>query len=188
MNVLLIALLTSLVVAVVLKIAIRPHLGVNVRRNQVIFLVNAVVGMLIGVSLLISSSDDVAHGIEIRSWPEAPGIVTATAIGADSRHRPEITVRFTVDSAEYSALCDLGVSGFGSKKYRKNTADKIITQYAVGSAVTVRYNPEDLEEATLRKGLRWAPLMRLTVGALFCATGLFFLFALLFPARKSAAE
>lgn len=188
MSLFLISLVASLALAFILWLSIRPGLGVKTTRNRTIFLVNMAVGVLIGVPLLYSSADDVAYGIAIGSWPEAVGEVVTAAITEDIQHRPEITVRYTVNDSSLTAVCDLGVSGFGSRKYRKNTADKIITEYASGSIVTVRYNPADPSEATLRRGLRWAPLVRLTVGAFFVAAGVFFLFSALGPARAKKAE
>lgn len=186
MNILLTALAGSVILAIILWFSIRPTLGENVRRNRMIFMIVAIAGILSGVPLMFISSGDVAHGVEIRSWPEAQGEVIATAITENTQHRPEITVRFIVDGGEHTALCDLGVSGFGSRKYRKNTATQIVTQYGVGSIVSVRYDPQNPSEATLRNGLRWAPLMQLMVGLMFCATGLLFLFSLIIPNKRAS--
>lgn len=187
MTLFLTALGMALVTAIVLWRVIRLAPAEKPGRRRTIFMINAAVGMLLGLPVLYFASEEVNYGIAVRSWPEATGEVISTAVSDNRQQRPEITVRFTVDQAMYTSVCDLGVSGFGSTKTRGRTANRILGEYPVGSVATVRYNPLDPTEATLRLGLRWAPLMRMIVGSLFGATGLFFLLAGLIPLHSKNA-
>lgn len=182
MNILLISLACSSAAAILLWYIIRP--SASAQRTRIIFLVSAICGLAIGGFVVFTSAEEINHGIAMDSWPEASGLITKTSISDDRRQRPEITVAFTVAGKEYSVLCDLGISGFGMGRSRVSTSRKIIALYPPGKKVTLHYNPDNPKEATLRGGLRWAPLARISAGATFFSAGLFFLLSLLVPIRK----
>ncbi len=130
----------------------------------------ALVTLLAGGLLLPYSAPEINAEIESRSWPTTEGIVSDTTRVGQRAILPLITYSYQVDGINYTDSTDLAVPGFGSRRYRGQTASKILEAYPPGKTVKVRYNPDNPKESALRPGLRWAPLMRLTLGAMLLMT------------------
>ncbi|HSG98850.1 MAG TPA: DUF3592 domain-containing protein [candidate division Zixibacteria bacterium] len=175
------ALLTGLIIGRFGGVRVR---GRNRRR---VALIGALVGAA-GLALLVTAGSEVSAEFARRGWPSVAGVVVESWVSADRAQRPQVKYRYTVAGVEYTSVDDLGVSGFGSQGNRAQTARTVIGEYPPGGSVIVYYDPGEPSESLLRPSLRWAPLMRLTVGALLLSAAGFLLSVALAtkPAQASA--
>jgi Protein of unknown function (DUF3592) len=135
-------------------------------RGGIVLAILALVTLLAGGLLLPYSAPEISASIASRDWPVTEGVVSDTTRVGERAILPLVTYTYQVSGVSYTASTDLAVPGFGSKRYRGQTASKILAAYPPGRAVTVHYDPADPGKSALRPGLRWAPLMRFTVGAM----------------------
>ncbi len=124
------------------------------------------VALGLGVLLLSISSGDVNKSIQSKSWPITQGQVSDTTRTGERAILPLVIYSYEVAGVVYTDSTDFSIPGFGSRRYRGQTAGKVLTEYPPGKTVSVHYNPDNPTMSSLRPSLRWAPLMRFTVGAM----------------------
>jgi hypothetical protein len=121
--------------------------------------------LLIAASLLIFFSEShISEGFERKKWPLADARIIKTAISGERAFQPEVHVTYLVSDTNYTIITNLNTPGFGSKRYRKNTANKIIGEYPIGSRMKVFYNPGNPGEAYIRTGPYWTDYIQLALG------------------------
>ena len=131
-----------------------------------------VVGLLAALGLL-------ALGIGVRdtwkervatNWPQVPGVITGSEVrvtcggrGGCSR-RPDILYRYDVDGEQLSS--DRVTFGGVMLDWTTPEADQVVARYAVGTSVTVHYDPRNHQEALLEPGRYLGTLIVCGLGAL----------------------
>jgi len=142
---------------------------------------------LIGVVVSGYGCRDTRSAKESLYWPETPGVVTASFVheyteidDSEPAFTPRIGYLYTVDGKTYSN--DLISFKINSMRIRsektKSWAETVISDYPVGSAVTVYYNPVNPQISVLQKGA--ATDWKIFFGSLFILIGviggLYFIF------------
>lgn len=142
---------------------------------------------LLGVVVLGYGCRDTRSAKESLHWPETPGVITASFVheyteidDSEPAFTPRIGYLYTVDGKTYSN--DLISFEFKSMRNRsektKLWAEAVISDYPIGSAVTVYYNPANPQISVLQKGA--ATDWKIFWGCLFIAIGaigvLFFIY------------
>lgn len=124
-----------------------------------------------GAWVTLAQGPIISQEIEVSNWPQTGGLVISSATTGERNATASITYEYTLDDITHTANVDMDISGFGSRKYRGQTARNVIADYPAGTEVTVHYEPENPANSTLRPGLRWAPLTRLAFGAMLFGIG-----------------
>jgi hypothetical protein len=90
-----------------------------------------------------------------RTWPTAPGVVTASKVAAVPRTRftlpyqARVGYRYKVGDRYYVATgVSHDVAGFGTR----SAAQRVVDRYPEGATVTVYYHPDDPTQAVLEPG------------------------------------
>jgi hypothetical protein len=107
----------------------------------------AAASAIIGVALF-------GYGLYLRStlrscqrWPQTTGTVTQAGLDTDDGIRLSVIYAYTVNGAGYSS--SRIQFGTPTTYIRRSSADAAVSQYPVGSQVTVYYDPENPAEAVL---------------------------------------
>ena len=101
-------------------------------------------------------------------WLATAGEVLESSIAqdADLNSIPNIRYRYTVRGRTYP---------HGQLATTGSYAAKLVSRYPSGQIVRVYYNPDQPQDATLRRQLPlWVPSLQLVAGVRFIAMGLFF--------------
>ena len=138
-----------------------------------LFLIISIVFTTVGILLIIFSSNDVSKSIARKSWPTKTATVVETDIVGERAFSPQLKCKFEVEGNEYTLITDLKTPGFGRKQSSRQTSNIIINEYPVGSEVKIHYNPENPGDAYIRTGPYWSDYLRLALGVLLFAGGLY---------------
>ena len=130
-------------------------------------------GKIVKYSTLFISSNDVSIALARKSWPTKTAKVIETDIVGERAFSPQLRCKFEVEGNEYTFITDLKTPGFGRKQSRRQTSNIIINEYPVGSEVKIHYNPESPGDAYIRIGPYWSDYLRLALGVLLFAGGLY---------------
>ncbi|HOT27176.1 MAG TPA: DUF3592 domain-containing protein [Candidatus Ozemobacteraceae bacterium] len=115
------------------------------------------------------------------SWPSAPGTIVKSWVGERSEwkddhtyqlYSPHVRYVYRVGTAsqpyEGEEISSLQTSS-GDRKW----AESVVASYAVGTRVTVYYNPDRPQEALLERGIHtWFILLFVGVALLFLGLGI----------------
>ena len=96
----------------------------------------------------------------------------------DRREQPQIKFRYQYQGQEYEQIDNFGISGFGSRGSREQTARRVISLFPPGKEIHAYIDPANPSYALLRPNMRWSELMRLSVGVFLLAGSLYFGMAL----------
>lgn len=173
MIVTIVLLLTFITVVLTLILSARRLKNYNFGR---FFLLIAIGFLIVGILLITNSSDEISTALLRQSWPATTAIVVETNIVGERASNPELSCEYEVERKEYTLTTDLNTPGFGRKLSRRQTAEIILDDYPVGSEVRIHYNPENPAEAYIRTGPYWSDYMRLSLGVLLFAIGLYGVF------------
>ncbi len=151
-----------------------PALGQNtgVSTQAIVSLVFAATGL----ASLTWSSWNVVQALASRQWPAVDGVIVVSDLqrskGSDGgfMYRPEISYRYEVQGRQFIS----SRTQFGDRLALSwsRPAMRILQKYPVGTRVSVRYAPDDPEEAVLETGIRGILLAGIACGALFLASGI----------------
>ena len=134
--------------------------------------------LLLGVVVSGYGCRDTRSAKESLYWPETPGVVTASFVheyteidDSEPTFTPRIGYLYTVDEKTYSNdLISFEFNSIRSKSEKtKSWAETVISDYPIGSAVTVYYNPANPQISVLQKGA--ATDWKIFWGCLFIVTG-----------------
>ena len=128
---------------------------------------------LLALVFFVETLATIQKGFERKKWPSTTGVVYRSEVHGVRAYHPKIFIRYHLNNAIYNLVTDLNVSGFGSKRSRRDTAERIIEAYPVGYKVLVYYNPAKPEQSFLRTGPFWQDYLKITVGTIVLACGLF---------------
>lgn len=143
--------------------------------------------VIVGVVVLGYGCRDTRSAKESLNWPETPGVVTASFVheykeidDSEPAYTPRVGYSYKVDGKSYSNdLISFEINSMRSRSDKtRSWAETIISDYLIGSPVTVYYNPANPQISVLQKGA--ATDWKIFWGSLFIITGvigvLFFLF------------
>lgn len=140
-----------------------------------------ILASLAGLFLTYFASNNALNASKTKSWPTAEGtIVTSEITGSASRYVLHIVYTYTVDSTEYSSE-KIGLTNYAQYK-KKVDAESAIDKYPLNSKVTVSYNPNKVDEAILKPGIKGEHIFMFGLGlVIFLAP----LFGLIYSIRKA---
>jgi hypothetical protein len=129
-----------------------------------------------GLGSLLWSSWNVVQALACRRWPVADGVIVVSDLqrsrGSDGAfmYRPEVTYRYEVQGRQLVS----SRTQFGDRLELSwsRPAVQIVQKYPVGTRVSVRYAPDDPEEAVLETGVRGILLAGIACGVIFLALGI----------------
>ncbi|MCW8963467.1 MAG: DUF3592 domain-containing protein [Gammaproteobacteria bacterium] len=124
----------------------------------------AFIFILVGGIACESGLSSIHEGTDTETWPASSGVITASKIDTET-HAYRSASNKLESSISYTPVLvyDYQVDGkmfTGTVIYKSFAhalefiAEGYIEQYAVGSAVTVYYNPDDPEDAVLEPGFK----------------------------------
>ena len=138
-----------------------------------LLLMIAVGFLILGMSLIISSSNEISKELLRHSWPTIKAKVIDTHIVGEKASRPQISCQYEVGGKTFTLVTDLNTPAFGRKYSRHQTAEIILHDYPVGSNVVIRYNSENPGEAYIRTGPYWSDYMQFSLGLFIFIPGLY---------------
>jgi hypothetical protein len=147
--------------------------------SYVPILVGLAVGILfvaIGVIFLVVSIVNRKKASASQNWPAAQGQVTYSSVreevntdenGVSYSYIPVVQYTYTVMGQQFTG----NRISFGAQNNARKAAEEVATRYSPGSAVTVHYNPDKPQEATLETKAGGSTLF-LIVGIIFAVIGI----------------
>lgn len=143
--------------------------------------INAIAGLfftIVGVVILTSTAVNFVYALLSRRWPHTPGTVLASRLesgkGVDGEvFRADVSYRYTVNGEEFVG----SRTRFGDRIQLswRGAAMRVVRRYRVGTAVDVRYDPDDPADAVLEAGVNWYILASWIFGGFFTLIGVFVL-------------
>ena len=127
----------------------------------------------VGISFIYWQNSEINYAWEMHDWPTVHGSIIHSEIVGKRAFRPEISYQYQIDGIDYVAKTDLHISGFGNKRSRRDTAERIIREYQKGTQILIHYDPMYPKNSYLRIGPYWSNYMILGVGMLLFGFGLF---------------
>jgi hypothetical protein len=124
-----------------------------------------------GAVLLYPAVHNITQGLQRNHWPVTTGTVLESHVAGTRASRPEIIYQYQIDNKVYTDSTDLQTPGFGNRRYRRMTAERIINQYPAGSAVSVHYDPADPSCSLIRPGPYWSDYQQLVLSLIFLVSG-----------------
>lgn len=167
--------------------------GFATRRRQLIeskWLIGiALIFALGGGWLVVWDTSEILKARAIKRWPTVTGTVIQSQIIGSRAIRPLIVYRYRVGEIEVIDSSSLGIPSFGNRRIRLDESEKLTAEYAVGDTVTVHYNPDNPRQSLLYAREDWAQYMRLSLGVMLFALGIFGLtHRTIRPTREMAAS
>ena len=111
--------------------------------------------LILGVILAWEQIEPVKNVSAARNWPSVPGMVIKSEVVGDRAIRPRVIYEYIVDSVTYRSESDLRAPMFGGKRKKSDAAKELVSDYSVGSEVTVRYNPDSAAQSTVTAFVTW---------------------------------
>jgi len=110
-------------------------------------------------------------GKQSENWPSVQGSLAGESMSTRKKKRIHISYEYRVNGIAYKNSRVNFQDDRASKK-------EIRSQYNVGDALRVYYNPDDPEQSVLQPGARLTSLLMKLFGALFCfGMSAFFVFS-----------
>jgi len=95
------------------------------------------------------------------SWPSVTGIIETSTIEAESDNMlPEIRFSYTIDGKTYLKLLEFPASTTPTQEFSRNYVER----FSPGESVSVYYNPDNHDQATLEPGQHPGDWMILAFG------------------------
>jgi hypothetical protein len=132
----------------------------------------ALVFAAFGLASLVWSAWNVVQALDSRRWPAVGGVIVASQLqrvptDGGFGYRPAISYRYEVRGWRFiSSRIQFGDRLVLSWSRR---AQRILQKYPVGMRVSVRYEPDDAEEAVLEAGIHGNLLAGIAFGPTFLA-------------------
>ncbi len=126
-----------------------------------------------GAWLVFWNMGDILRARSIKHWPTATGTVVKSEIIGSRAIRPLIVYKYRVGDSEFIDSSSLGIPSFGNRRIRLDESEKLTAEYALGDTVTVHYNPDNPRQSLLYAREDWAQYMRLSLGVMLFALGVF---------------
>lgn len=139
-----------------------------------------ILASLAGLALTYFATNNAIDAHSTKSWPTTEGTIITSEVTRSSRYVPHIVYAYTLDTVEY--ISDkVGLTNYAQYKIESDAkveADK----YPVNTKVTVYYNPNKVDEAILKPGIRGEHIFMFLLGlVIFLAP----LIGLIYSIRKA---
>lgn len=134
-----------------------------------------IIGAFIAVGLIITAFGWRAFqkGKRSKQWPSVEGEISETRLASDENDLlPDIRFSYTIDEDCHIGRVEFPPGTMPMPGFAENQLEK----YPLGSTVTVYYNPQQPDQATLEPGQANDDWLILAAGIGFTATGLFAMF------------
>jgi hypothetical protein len=148
------------------------------RINKVILLI-AIISLHLGVVIVWYESGKHALYEQIKQWPRLDARVVDIKLEGKRAVQPILFYEYKVGDSTYMGETDLGTPPFGARNKRTLTAQVVLEENPVGSALTIAYNPEKPVQSVTQFHPPWHYYGRLAFGStLFGLSLLLLLFKL----------
>jgi hypothetical protein len=127
--------------------------------------------MLCGILLFYNAENEIALGWKRNQWPVVTGTVVESRITGRRAFRPEIIYQYRLETKIYTDSTDLHTPGFGNRRYRLVTAERITGMFPAGSPVRIYYDPSDPAVSLLYPGPYWSDFLQLALSIIFLLSG-----------------
>lgn len=135
-------------------------------------LAGAVLIALIGVWLVVAETKRLEHYIALRGWSKTQGTIIDSRVIGVRAFRPEIVYQYHVDSIVFTDSTSLDPPSFGGRNSKRDAAEGVASEYPVGKAVTIHFNPNDPTDSRLKITAPWSVYGQLGFGAFLFGAGL----------------
>jgi hypothetical protein len=139
--------------------------------RRVLFLA-VVLLLMTGMLLFFEAGVKIYSGWQQRNWPVTDGTVTAAHVAGIRALRPEISYQYEIRGQIYSTRTDLNTPGFGNRRYRRGTAERILNEYPPGSHIRVHYNPIHPDISLICPGPFWSDFMQFGLALILVTAGI----------------
>ena len=133
----------------------------------------ALIFSVCGIWLVVWNSGEILKARATKHWPTVTGSIFQSEIIGSRAIRPLIVYTYRVGEVEFLDSSSLGVPSFGNRRIRLDESQKLTAEYAPGDTVTVHYNPDNPRQSLLYAREDWAEYMRLSLGVILFALGVF---------------
>ena len=131
-----------------------------------------VIVSVIGAVLVALTIDPLIESRAVQAWPTVEGTIVVSEIVGERAIRPRIVYAYTLGDSTYRSESTLDAPMFGGKRKKYDVAEELVSQYPVGSPVTVFYNPDSITQSTLAPSVEWNVYGKLGLGILLFVLGL----------------
>lgn len=142
-----------------------------------------ILSSLAGLFLTYFATNNAINAHSTKNWPTTEGTIIVSKVTRSSRYVPHIVYTYRIDTLDYSSE-KVGLTNYAQYKWERDAkveADK----YPVNKKVTVYYNPNNVEEAILKPGIKGEHAFMFFLGlVIFLAP----LIGLIYTIRKGAAN
>jgi hypothetical protein len=121
-------------------------------------------GIIMGLGLMYWQNTIIIEARSRLSWPTTEAIIIDSKVVGYRAYRPDITYEYTVDGQPYQGQTNLKTPGFGARRSRRDTAQRIIGEYKTETRTTVYYDPDNPAISFIRPGPEWSDYMKFAVG------------------------
>jgi hypothetical protein len=167
----LIIIISILIFNVVLILILKKK---NILKTVPIWMVSiCIVIFVIGTILMFWQDSEISKELEKRTWAITDGKIIDSEIVGERAIRAEVEYQYKINQKLYRGKSDYNIPGFGSKNYRRKTANIIKNQNPIGSIVRVYFDPVNPENSTLRHGPYWSNYMIIGFGGVLILAGMF---------------
>lgn len=134
-------------------------------------LAGAVMIALIGVRLVVAETERLEHYTALRDWATTQGTIIASRVIGVRAFRPEIVYQYQVESSVFTDSTSLDPPSFGGRNSKRDAAEGVASEYPVGKAVTIHFNPKDPSDSRLKITAPWSVYGQLGFGAFLFGAG-----------------
>lgn len=138
-----------------------------------IFLFTAFFCLLGSVSLILWENNILIESRNRLKWPTTTAVVVKSSVTGNRAFRPDIAYEYKVNGRIYHGNTNLNTPGFGNKRSRRDTAERIVSDYKLDQQVTIHYNPNDPAESYIRPGPQWSDYVKSAIGHILFIMALF---------------
>ena len=139
--------------------------------NSVAFI--TFMGLIAALSLIFWQENVLLESQNRLKWPTITAVIIESKVIGDRALRPDIIYEYEVNGQTYQGDTNLNTPGFGGRRSRRDTAERIISEYEKGQKVLIYYNPNDPAESYIRPGVQWSDYMKSAVGHILFIFALF---------------
>ena len=131
------------------------------------------VAAVLGLWLVFLQVEHLEEYMLLRGWTSVPGVIIDSRVIGERAYRPEIVYQYSVDDRVYRDSTSLDPPGFGGRNAKRDAAEGVASEYPVGKAVVIHYNPSDPTDSRLKITPPWSVYGKTGFGGFLFGAGLF---------------
>jgi hypothetical protein len=136
----------------------------------------------VGIWLVYSQMERLEQYVHLRDWKSVSGKIIDSRVVGERAFRPEIVYEYQVETVTYRDSTSLDPPGFGGRNAKHDAAAGVASEYPVGKAVMIHYDPADPSISRLKITPPWSVYGRTGLGGFMFGVGL--LLAAIYARRK----